>query len=896
MIKAALTSSVLVCLFVVAPSLPAQEATSGDTAAVVREAVRRQAYRIELREKLTEARQAWQQKDLARASKLYEMAHTLVEKIGGSVEAESKEVIEGIVATRSELARQAQQRGDFKDADTQLKTALRVDPKNPALLNLKKHNDVRLEAQAGKVPSFETLDRVPAVVTNKIKNATLVQDAKLLYELGQWDEAEAKLKQALKEDPANQGAFYYYNLIQDARYQANDRKREMTARKRLVEIENLWQEPVKRELLLTPNPITRTNLIYTGAGRQAIMSKLDRIVFNNEVKYDGLELGEVVKNLSEESRKRDPEKVGVNFLVVQERSAPAPATGTDPNTGLPLPTAPTEVVDVSAVRVKINPPLNNVRLADVLDAIVKTAEQPVKYSIEDYAVVFSLKPTEVPALYTRTFKVDPNTFYQGLESVGALAFGNAGGTGGGQGGGGGGGGRGGGGGGGQGGQGGESGGTMIPRVFPAGGGGGGGQGGQGGGGGGGGIRFVTTTNSTDSVQGAVRAFFTAAGVNLDPANPANAGKAVFFNDRKGILFVRATLQDLDIIDAAIQTLNVTPPQVNIKAKMAEVKQNDTRALGFDWYLGNTLMNSGAIAAQAGTSPSLIGQSSVNNSEGTFPGSAANFTTLPHSSTDQLLTSGLRNSYATGGGSVGSIPTLATITGILTEPQFRVVIKALEQRGGVDVLSAPEVTTLSGRQAQIEIADIITIVTSVDASQNAGGGSNSPAPQINYYTTASPFGPVLDVIPYVSADEYTIQMTLIPSLTEFVGYDDPGAFVPQVQAVAGNIGVPLTAQLPLPRFRSRQVTTSCAVWDGQTVVLGGLISEETTKIKDKVPVLGDLPWFGRLFRSESTGSFKKNLMIFVTPTIIDPSGNRVHTDDDLPFAQNSIPQQPRASQP
>ena len=103
-----------------------------------------------------------------------------------------------------------------------------------------------------------------------------------------------------------------------------------------------------------------------------------------------------------------------------------------------------------------------------------------------------------------------------------------------------------------------------------------------------------------------------------------------------------------------------------------------------------------------------------------------------------------------------------------------------------------------------------------------------------------------------------------------------------------------ARLPLPHFRIRTVTTSCIVWDGQTVVLGGLISENEQKIKDKVPIIGDLPWLGRFFRSESSASQKKNLLIFVTPTIIDPAGNRVHKDEDLPFAKQGIPDQSKSN--
>ena len=78
--------------------------------------------------------------------------------------------------------------------------------------------------------------------------------------------------------------------------------------------------------------------------------------------------------------------------------------------------------------------------------------------------------------------------------------------------------------------------------------------------------------------------------------------------------------------------------------------------------------------------------------------------------------------------------------------------------------------------------------------------------------------------------------------------------------------------------------------GQTVVLGGLLVDDTTKVKDKVPFLGDLPYLGRLFRSESNNTKKRNLVIFVTPTIIDPTGTRVHSDAEMPFAQNQIPAQ------
>ena len=146
------------------------------------------------------------------------------------------------------------------------------------------------------------------------------------------------------------------------------------------------------------------------------------------------------------------------------------------------------------------------------------------------------------------------------------------------------------------------------------------------------------------------------------------------------------------------------------------------------------------------------------------------------------------------------------------------------------------------------------------------------------------GPVLDVVPYVLSDGYTINLTLIPSLTEFNGYDNPPS-IPGVN-VANVVQVPTI----LPDFIVRQVVTTVNIWDNQTIVLGGLISSSVQSTKDKVPMLGDLPLVGRLFQSQSKISAKKNLMIFVTATIVDPAGNRVHSDDELPFAQSTIPPQ------
>src|SRR5207249_11099498 len=249
--------------------------------------------------------------------------------------------------------------------------------------------------------------------------------------------------------------------------------------------------------------------------------------------------------------------------------------------------------------------------------------------------------------------------------------------------------------------------------------------------------------------------------------------------------------------------------------------------------GNFLMGNSKMGVQGGTAPSFQGAPSSANPNGIFPGPGPGITpgapgpfTISQSGTDNLLTQGLRN--------LNNTPAVATFTGILTDPQFRVVIRALEQRDGADLLSAPKVTTLSGRQTQMQAVEVRAIVVGNQTQFATGAGAVGAAgvgtvgggigggfqPQ----TASVPLGPVLDVIPYVSADGYSVQMTIIPQITEFLGYDRETAqlFVPTIiiAATGGQSpSPPLVSQLPLPIFRSRQVVTSCNVWDGQTVVLG-----------------------------------------------------------------------------
>jgi general secretion pathway protein D len=192
-----------------------------------------------------------------------------------------------------------------------------------------------------------------------------------------------------------------------------------------------------------------------------------------------------------------------------------------------------------------------------------------------------------------------------------------------------------------------------------------------------------------------------------------------------------------------------------------------------------------------------------------------------------------------------------VCGILTEPLFRSFLKELEKRDHTDLLSEGEVTTLSGRQANIQVVDIRSIVTGLIRT-------NSSTPEVGTVLTTN--GTIFDVAPYVGADGYTIQMAVTPAVTEFLGYANSETFS-KIDKTFKN------AHQSFPAFRMRTATLSATVWDQQTLVLGNLNDELVVNELD-----------GKEFRRPFTDTKKKQLFVFITPTIIDASGNRLHSDD------------------
>ena len=132
--------------------------------------------------------------------------------------------------------------------------------------------------------------------------------------------------------------------------------------------------------------------------------------------------------------------------------------------------------------------------------------------------------------------------------------------------------------------------------------------------------------------------------------------------------------------------------------------------------------------------------------------------------------------------------------------------------------------------------------------------------------------ILEALPTVASDNYSIDLELKPQVIDFLGYDDSFNYT---MFLAGQ---PIQAKASMPILSSRTVETKVIVWDGETVVLGGMIQERVDKYQDKVPLLGDIPLVGRLFRSDGERSEKINLLVFVTARLVDPSGRPLRPNE------------------
>jgi len=724
--------------------------------------------------------------------------------------------------------------GRYQDAENTAKTILSPEfnptfkPAMQMLANLEQ-------------PGYYNRTVTPSFASKREQVKTLLNQAEGYYNTGRNDLALKRYEQALNLDPYSTAARNGMEMVNKQRKTYYDSAYNETRSRMLWLTDRTWERPVRK---LTPTGRdTGASLPGTNAAagsKDAISNKLNKITID-QMNLEDASIREVVDFLKQKSRQLDnstddPKKRGVNIVLklATQPAAPTPST----EQGAATPPAPAEITEDSKVSIS----LKNVPLIEAVRYLTELAG--LKYKIEPFAVSIIPLTENTEELVTKEYRVPPGF-------IPASA------------------------------------GDSTPSgPIP---------GGQ------------ASDNANKRITGSRNAtqYFTEQGV------PFPTGAFAQYIPSGSKLIIRNTQAAVDLIDTIVEgATGVAPTQVEIESKFVEISQNNVNELGFDWLLGPFSIG-GGVYGDGGTrngAQDLTAEYYANypfGNLGTNPVTGGNRGGIG-TSYNSAITANSLNALLAGvpqGTNVAS-PGVFGIAGVFTNPQFQMVIRALSQQKGVDLMSAPKVTTKSGIKATIKVIREFPYPTEFNPPQvppqtdtegtTAGSGGIVVTSGIVTPSTPSAFakrdlGVKLEVEPQVGADNYTIDLSLSPEVVEFDGFVNYGSpingprYDPASIASGNPSGIVPFVITPnvinQPVFSVRKVTTSVSIWDGQTVALGGLIREDVQKVNDKVPILGDIPMAGRLFRSNVDQKIKKNLIVFVTARLMNAEGQPLLQQDD-----------------
>jgi general secretion pathway protein D len=290
------------------------------------------------------------------------------------------------------------------------------------------------------------------------------------------------------------------------------------------------------------------------------------------------------------------------------------------------------------------------------------------------------------------------------------------------------------------------------------------------------------------------------------------------------LVIMAEREDYKIIENIIKQLDVPRPMVYIEALIMEVNANKAFNIGVEW---RGLKDTGKISGvDTGQSAAFIGSGGAGTT--TNPG-AYNILTG--------LTTGAAAAFPSGF-SMGIVGAGITIGGILF-PNIGAVVQAYKTDSEVSILSTPQIMTLDNEEAEINVGSNVPYITRQDST------TTSSTYPVNYNTYEyKDVGVVLNITPHINEENF-IRLKISQQVTKVTS--------------ASTSATPTTLK--------RTAKTTVVVKDNETIVIGGLVGDSTQDNTYKVPLLGDIPLLGWLFKTNSTSREKTNLYVFLTPHIV-----------------------------
>lgn len=311
----------------------------------------------------------------------------------------------------------------------------------------------------------------------------------------------------------------------------------------------------------------------------------------------------------------------------------------------------------------------------------------------------------------------------------------------------------------------------------------------------------------------------------------SARSTVVADTRTSQLIVNTTEKEMDGVVALIEKLDSPTKQVLIEAKLLETARNPSTVKGIDW--------SGTLEAQ-----------NFKFGNNALPGVPPQPATPPIPGPGGTIIPGIPATAGSIGGILSNPKLLANTanglnpsTAFLNADGVSAVLSFLNKDSDTEVVATPRAVTLDNETATLSVTRAFPIFQITPGSANSPAGS-----QINYTN----LGTILRVTPRIAADN-NISLKIVPEVSNIDGKDS--------QTLNGALNI---ANI----YAIRRIETRVMIPSGNTLVMGGLLNDTQTKSYIKVPLLGDLPGIGLAFRKESKTRNKANLLIFITPTIVN----------------------------
>lgn len=739
----------------------------------------------------------------------YEEALVLLPEGAKAVLAVRQLAVQRLVQATLAHGQNLKRRGAYDEAERLLKTVDRFAPDHPDVAKFRARKDDPIRTNPALTPEHTAnIDRV----------RRLLYEAQGYYDLGKFDRAEMTFEDILRIDRYNKTARRGMERVSAAKSDYLNAAQDEARATLLNDVAAAWEMKDYQDVQV---PLLGTGTEGELAATAGVFEKLNSIMLS-EVSLNNATLDEAIDYLRAISVQLDESTLiesakGVGF-VIQLGDEDHPA--------------------VQAVRARrINLKLRNVPMVEALKRITNSAK--AAFRVDEFAVVITAAGFSDPTLIRREFRVPPDFLTASVTS------------------------------------------KAVADTDPFGG--------------------------AAAAEGGLIAKRLTAEEKLKSFDlPFPEGATASYNARTNILTVRNTAENLGLVEAIVNSVSLEEPViVSVRTTIIDISQQNLEELGFDQMLGEFSVGeayrlSGGVTGTGSAIEDMIGGNPASSGlrSGELSGSSDGLDALL-AREGPVSATGTVNSGVSGSSSSLNVPTPGSDGGTLRAPgviSLRAVIdntghemlmRGLSQKKGTNLLVRPQVMTRPGQNAVLQSILEFRYAEEYEPPQipnSVGEGATAITPATPTSFVVKELGVSLEVLPEVGPDRQIIEVQVNPIITDFEGFVNYGSpvtgattsttidFVAGTSSSSSTFGELTENAILMPLFRTIRGKTAIRIADGQTIVMGGMFQEVRKNVNDKIPILGDLPLVGRMFRNDAVSIEKRSVLIFVNVELLDPAGN------------------------